>query len=62
MKWLTDILTKNRKTSTAGALAGIPVIIQGVSNRDWALALAGLGMVLTGLFASDTKTDENPGA
>jgi hypothetical protein len=62
MKWLTDILTKNRKTSTAGALAGIPVIIQGVTNRDWAMALAGLGMVLTGLFASDVKDAEKPEA
>lgn len=62
MKWLTDILTRNRKTSTAGALAGIPVIIQGVTNRDWAMALAGLGMVLTGLFASDAKDAEKPEA
>ena len=59
MKWLTDILGKNRKTSTAGALAGIPVIIEGVQNRNWTLVLAGLGMVLTGLFAKD-QSEEPP--
>ena len=57
MKWLTDILAKNRKTSTAGALAGIPVIIEGVQSRNWTLVLAGVGMVLTGLFAKD-QSDE----
>lgn len=58
MKWL-DILTKNRKTTTGGALAGVPLIIEGIQSKNWGLALAGLGMVLTGLFAKD-HTEEPP--
>ncbi len=58
MKWLTDLFSKDRKTSTAGALAGVPFIIEGIQKQDWTMVLAGVGMILTGLFASDKSAEK----
>ena len=46
---------ENVKTSLFGAVAGLPVIWQGAEAGDWKMMLAGLGMLLVGIFASDAK-------
>jgi hypothetical protein len=51
MKQLVD----NVKTSLFGAVAGLPVIWEGAEAGDWKMILAGIGMFLVGLFASDAK-------
>jgi hypothetical protein len=51
MKQLVD----NVKTSLFGAVAGLPVIFEGVQAGDWKMILAGVGMFLVGIFASDAK-------
>lgn len=44
---------KNWKTTGAGCIGGLPLIIEGVSNKDWGRALWGLGALLIGIFAKD---------
>jgi len=51
MKQMID----NVKTSLFGAVAGLPMIYEGAMANDWKLVLAGLGMLLVGIFASDSK-------
>ena len=51
MKQMID----NVKTSIFGAVAGLPMIYEGAMANDWKLVLAGLGMLLVGIFASDAK-------
>ena len=45
----------NVKTSLFGAVAGLPVIWEGAEAGDWKMILAGIGMFLVGIFASDAK-------
>ena len=54
MKQLVD----NVKTSLFGAVAGLPVIFEGVQAGDWKMILAGVGMFLVGIFASDSKVEK----
>jgi hypothetical protein len=46
---------ENLKTSLFGAVAGLPMIYEGAMAQDWKLMLAGIGMLLVGLFAKDSK-------
>jgi hypothetical protein len=48
-------MMENVKTSLFGAVAGLPVIWEGAMANDWKMVLAGLGMLLVGIFASDAK-------
>jgi hypothetical protein len=48
-------MMENVKTSLFGAVAGLPVIWEGAMANDWKMVLAGLGMLLVGVFASDAK-------
>lgn len=43
----------NFKTSLFGAVAGLPMIIEGVGTKDWAKIAMGVGTLLIGLFAKD---------
>lgn len=47
----------NLKTTIFGAVAGLPVIIDGLEKQDWHLVLAGVGMLLVGIFAKDIKNN-----
>jgi hypothetical protein len=48
-------MLENAKTSLFGAVAGLPVIWEGAEAGDWKMVLAGIGMLLVGIFASDIK-------
>jgi hypothetical protein len=48
-------MLENLKTSLFGAVAGLPMIYEGAMANDWKMVLAGLGMLLVGIFASDAK-------
>jgi len=45
----------NVKTSLFGAVAGLPIIYEGAMANDWKMVLAGIGMLLVGIFAQDAK-------
>jgi len=45
----------NIKTSLFGAVAGLPIIFEGIQKNDWQLVLAGVGALLIGVFAKDAK-------
>lgn len=47
---------ENIKTSLFGAVAGLPIIYEGIEKQDIPMILAGLGMLLVGIFAKDAKT------
>ena len=46
-------LLKNIKTSVFGAVAGLPVLIDGIVTKDITKILGGIGALLVGLFAKD---------
>ena len=48
-------MLENVKTSLFGAVAGLPMIYEGAMAQDWKMVLAGIGMLLVGLFAKDIK-------
>lgn len=48
-------LFENIKTSLFGAVAGLPLLVEGVLSKDWHKALEGLGILLIGIFAKDAK-------
>lgn len=45
----------NLKTSVFGAVAGLPIIYEGLQKQDVPMILAGLGMLLVGIFAKDIE-------
>lgn len=47
------------KTSLFGAVAGLPLLVDGVITKDWHKALEGLGLLLLGLFAKDKSDAQN---
>jgi hypothetical protein len=47
------LLFQNIKTTIFGAVAGIPMILDGVAHKDWAKIATGVGTLLIGLFAKD---------
>lgn len=53
-KFLNQV--KNWRTTCAGTLSGLPVLIEGLSTGNWHSTLMGLGMLLTGIFARDGGT------
>jgi hypothetical protein len=46
---------QNFKTTIFGAVAGLPLIIEGITTNNWEKALEGLGILLIGIFAKDAK-------
>jgi hypothetical protein len=48
-------MLENVKTSLFGAVAGLPMIWEGALANDWKMVLAGIGMLLVGIFAQDAK-------
>lgn len=48
-------MLENVKTSLFGAVAGLPVIWEGAASNDWKMVLAGIGMLLVGIFAKDSS-------
>jgi hypothetical protein len=48
---------RNVKTSLFGAVAGLPLIVEGVASKDWAKVATGLGTLLIGLFAKDSNVE-----
>jgi hypothetical protein len=43
----------NIKTTVFGAVAGLPLLIDGIASKDIAKILGGLGTLLVGFFAKD---------
>jgi len=46
----------NIKTTIFGAVAGLPLLIDGIANKDFAKIFGGIGALLTGLFAKDADS------
>lgn len=46
-------ILKNFKTSIFGAVAGLPMIVEGVGAKDISKIAIGVGTLLIGLFAKD---------
>ena len=46
-------IIKNFKTSIFGAVAGLPMIVEGVVTKDVSKIAVGVGTLLIGLFAKD---------
>lgn len=44
---------KNWKTTGAGCIGGLPLLIEGISTKDLGKVIYGLGLVLVGIFAKD---------
>lgn len=43
----------NIKTTVFGAVAGLPIIIDGIATKDFAKIFSGIGALLVGFFAKD---------
>jgi hypothetical protein len=43
----------NFKTSIFGAVAGLPMIVEGIGEKDLSKIAIGVGTLLIGLFAKD---------
>ena len=48
---------ENLKTTLFGAVAGLPLIIEGLMSKDYSKALEGLGILLIGIFAKDANAN-----
>lgn len=46
-------IIKNFKTSIFGAVAGLPMIVEGIGTKDISKVAIGVGTLLIGLFAKD---------
>jgi hypothetical protein len=46
---------KNIKTTIFGAFAGLPVLVEGIAQKNMMQIITGVSIFLTGLFASDAK-------
>jgi hypothetical protein len=46
---------QNLKTTIFGAVAGLPILIEGLTSKNWERVLEGLGIILIGIFAKDVK-------
>jgi len=51
-------LLKNLKTTIAGSIAGLPMILNGISAKDPVQVISGLGILITGLLAKDAHTTD----
>lgn len=45
----------NWKTSAAGAIGGIPQIVEGISTKNWTILASGICTLLMGLCAKDSQ-------
>jgi len=43
----------NIKTTVFGAVAGLPIVIDGIATKDFAKIFSGIGALLVGFFAKD---------
>ena len=48
-------ILKNLKTSIFGAVAGLPIIAEGIQSKNVAQIISGLGALLVGLLAKDAE-------
>lgn len=46
----------NIKTTMFGALAGLPLLVDGIASKDITKILGGIGTLLVGLFAKDNDS------
>jgi len=46
----------NIKTTVFGAVAGLPLLVDGIVSKDIAKILGGIGTLLVGLFAKDNDS------
>jgi hypothetical protein len=46
---------QNLKTTIFGAVAGLPILLEGLASKNWERVLEGLGIILIGIFAKDAK-------
>lgn len=44
---------ENLKTTVFGAVAGLPILVEGLQEGNVTKILAGIGMLLVGIFAKD---------
>jgi len=51
------LILNNIKTSLAGAFAGFPMILDGISSKNWLQIISGIGILITGLLAKDANDD-----
>jgi uncharacterized membrane protein len=49
---------KNIKTTIFGAFAGLPVLVEGITHRNFMQIITGASIFLTGLFAADSSSIE----
>jgi hypothetical protein len=43
----------NIKTTVFGAVAGLPILVDGIATKDFSKIFSGIGAILIGLFAKD---------
>lgn len=48
-------LLLNIKTTIFGAVAGLPILVDGIATKDWAKIGTGVGTLLLGIFAKDSN-------
>ena len=48
-------ILKNLKTSIFGAVAGLPIIAEGIQDKNIVQIISGLGALLIGLMAKDAE-------
>jgi hypothetical protein len=48
-------ILKNLKTSVFGAVAGLPMIADGIANKNIIQIVSGIGALLVGLLAKDAE-------
>ena len=48
-------ILKNLKTSIFGAVAGLPMIAEGIQGKNIVQIISGLGALLVGLLAKDAE-------
>lgn len=50
-------IINNIKTSLAGCFAGLPMILDGITSKNWLQIISGIGILITGLLAKDANND-----
>ena len=49
---------KNWKTTLAGLITGIALVVKGILMKDPAVITAGVGAILHGIVSADSKKEE----
>lgn len=57
---MKNILKTNFKTSLAGLITGLPILLTGLIENDWAKVAEGAGIILMGFFAKDFNKTGTP--